>query len=503
MDVILPHPFLYYGCMRDDEISRLLAELNPWWRAAATGGDPTAWAKSNRLLRDRDKHDLGYRNTVLNDVNMERVSDRLVVLTGPRRIGKSVVLLDSALALCGRQDLDPRQIIYVSCDGFTPKDLRRLFALARNLTRSIDNGGEQPRVWLLDEVSMISGWTKVLKAERDNGPVGDDTVVATGSCWNENDDVTGYLLAGRAGTTNSRRLRHVFPMTFRSFLQVTRPSLALIDSTHPALLQTNGMRDELEAVRFDIDAYDLAWQSFLHSGGFPRAVAEYEATGAISYGYMKDLEAWLHRDIDLAGSQQSIPLLLGELTKRATSPLNVQSTATALNWDRRTLDRRLQRLANSFGAVYCHKVDDRGNNQQTAQSKLYLTDPVLSWLPSALRAGLDTPDFTTLTEMSLGNALARTIDQLEEGRWSNGDTIGYAKTQSNKEVDLAPIPVATPSGTALSTPIESKWVDNRSRSEAKVMENKYGNGVLATKSILDMEHPTWAIPAPLVALMLE
>ena len=47
-----------------------------------------------------------------------------------------------------------------------------------------------------------------------------------------------------------------------------------------------------------------------------------------------------------------------------------------------------------------------------------------------------------------------------------------------------------------------KWVDANWRSEAKVIENKYRLGVLATKSVLDLTHPTWAVPAPLLTLLL-
>lgn len=68
--------------MRDDEIRRLLTEANPWWRAATTGIDPSAWVGSHRLLVDRAALDLGYRADVLNDVAAAPVIDRLVVLTG-------------------------------------------------------------------------------------------------------------------------------------------------------------------------------------------------------------------------------------------------------------------------------------------------------------------------------------------------------------------------------------------------------------------------------------
>lgn len=489
--------------MRDDEITRILAEVNPWWRAAAAGADPTAWVGSNRLLRDRARYDLGYRPHVLDDVASQPVSDRLVVLTGPRRIGKTVVLLDTAARLCGRQDIDPRQVIYVPCDGFTVRNLRRMFALARNQTRSVDRQEAQRRVWLLDEISMIDGWTKVVKGERDISAVGDDTVIATGSRWNEEDDVPGLLLAGRAGTGGSRRLRHVLPMSFRAFVTVTRPELALISTVHPAFLQTEAVRDSLESVRFDVDAYDLAWQAYLTCGGFPRAVAEYENMGAVSEGYLRDLEAWLKRDVDPTGPPESIPLLLSELTARSTSSLNKKNTAEALGWERRTFDRRRNRLIHSFGALDCPQRGEDGRIIENSQPKMYLADPVLAWLPSALRTGSAVPNMTALTEMAVGVSLARAIDNLEEGRWSSGDTIGYIRTASGNEVDLAPVWVPTPSGPAKTTPVESKWIDDRFRRESMVLERKYGAGLIATKSVLDMDHATWAVPVPLLALLLE
>ena len=109
---------------------------------------------------------------------------------------------------------------------------------------------------------------------------------------------------------------------------------------------------------------------------------------------------------------------------------------------------------------------------------------------------------TTLTEQALGVALARSIDGLNEGRLAAGDSIGYAKTGSGNEVDFAPVPVPAAAGDRPTVPIEAKWVDARWRSEAKTIENKYGHGVVATKSVLDLRHPVWAIPAPLTALLL-
>lgn len=487
--------------MRDDEIRRLLTDANPWWRAAANANDPTLWAASHRLLRDRASYDLGYRAGVFSDIATGPVSDSLVVLTGPRRVGKSVALLDLAVSLCQRQDVDPRQIIHIPCDSMHQRDLRRTLTLGRNLTQVVDEPDEQRRIWLFDEIGAIAGWTSILKEARDGTSFGDDTVVVTGSRWIAEDEVRGNLLTGRAGS-GGRRVRHLFPLTFREFATVTGTNLALPPTVHPSDLQAPEVRAALAALVYDVDAYDLAWQSYLTCGGFPRAVAEYQRQGAVSNAYLRDLEAWLRQDIDPDTGPQPVPQLLAELASRMSSPLSVRSTADALGYGRDALTTRLHRLTASFGAVWCHQRDDSGRRVPSSKSKLYLVDPLLAHLPSGLRAGLDPPNMTTLSEAALGVALARAIDNLEEGRWVSGDTIGYVRTGSGNEVDLGPVPVPAPSGPRDTVPIESKWVDAGARSDSKTIEGRFGLGVVATKSLLDIDHPSWAVPAGLVAALL-
>jgi hypothetical protein len=229
-------------------------------------------------------------------------------------VGKSVALLETALALCGRDDIDARRVIHIPCDQMTARDLRRVLTVAVELTRSVDRDGRIPRAWLFDEVTQISGWTATIKAARDGTDFG---APVTGS-----------------------------------------------------------------------------------------------------------------------------------------------------------------------------------------QSKYYLIDPLVAWLPVYLRAGAAPPDMTRLTEMVLGVCQARAIEANQEGRWIEGNTIGFAKTDAGNEVDLSPVPFATLSGTALTVPLESKWVDSNWRSEGQVLNGKYHRGVLATKSILDLTDDVWAVPAPMIALLM-
>lgn len=213
--------------------------------------------------------------------------------------------------------------------------------------------------------------------------------------------------------------------------------------------------------------------------------------------------SWLQSDVDAEGTPDSVPHLLAELVARASSPLNATKTAQSLGYrNPQTFDVRLKRLVSTFAAVACPRRNDAGRLIPGSQAKIYLTDPLLAWLPSRLRAGLAQPDFTKLTEMIVGVAMARAIDQLDEGRWIAADAIGYARTASGNEVDLAPVTVPSNAGSVSTVPIECKWIDQGWRAEAKVVEGKYGQGILATKSVLDLDHASWAVPAPLAALLL-
>lgn len=488
--------------MRDDDIRRRLADANPWWKSVATGADPTAWASSHRLLLDRATYDLGYRSTILDDVAANSPNGSLTVLTGPRRAGKSVVLLDTVKKLCRRNDIDPRQIIHLPCDGMVRRDITRSLTLARDLTKSVDGDGKKQRIWMIDEISAIDGWSAELKMARDGSDFGDDTVVATGSRWRSDEDIQGNLIAGRAGSAPGHRIRQLLPMTFRAYMIATQVEFGDIPVAHPADLQGESVRGALGSISYIIDDLDLAWQAFLTSGGFPRAVFEYFKSGAVSEAYARDLAAWLRADVDRDADTESVPVLLEELSSRMTSPLNATAAARDMDYNRNVFDLRIRRLINAHAAIECRQVNDKGRARAGTQSKLYLTDPILSWIPSIVSPGLKAPDMTQLNEAAIAIALARAIDAHDESRWVSGDTIGYARTKSGNEVDLAPVRVPTAAGHSMTTPIEGKWVDNRWKGETHTIRNKFGRGIVATKSILDLDGDIWAVPAPVVALLL-
>ena len=58
-------------------------------------------------------------------------------------------------------------------------------------------------------------------------------------------------------------------------------------------------------------------------------------------------------------------------------------------------------------------------------------------------------------------------------------------------------------GPLLHTPIESKYVSQKWRKERKALDEHYGRGILATRDILDVGEEIWAVPAGLLAWMVE
>lgn len=485
--------------MRDDSIREFLRDHNPWWRAAATGADPVAWVATDRALRTRQSHDLGYRSDVLDDVARSPLGDGLYLLRGPRRVGKSVALKDFIAHLCGRAGLSPWQLVYLPADTFSAHDLRRAIVLATEATRAASSA---PRAWVIDEITAVDGWTAEIKSLRDNTSFGGHTVILTGSSATGAAQAVRDLGAGRTGSA-SVPFRLVLPMTFRQFLSTTAPAIPTPGPFPPWALQTREAADAASVLEAFTNELDLAWQRYLEAGGFPRAVFEHHRHGAVSQLFLHELESWLTADVDPGAPQESVALLMAALQDRASAPLNLRSLAQSLGFSRSYLGTRLGRVVSTFAGLWCHQVDDHGRRVAGAQSKLYLTDPLLGWLGHHLRPGVSPPDYTRLSEAVLGVALARVLEAHGPGRWLAGDTVGYARTSGGGEVDLAPVPVTGPGGAETTPPIEVKWVPAGWRPAARGLERRYGHGIVATKAATDCQGSVWALPAPAVSLLLS
>ncbi len=143
-----------------DEVLAAIQGFNPWWRQPVQNV-----AKFRRLAFESCRRRLG-------DPSMRRA----ILLSGPRRVGKTTVLQQLAAHLLEQGDA-PTSVLYLSLDH----PLIKIYSLANVLKlyhEHIHPKGK-PATLLLDEVQYAKEWDLELKQLVDHHP--EYRIVATGS----------------------------------------------------------------------------------------------------------------------------------------------------------------------------------------------------------------------------------------------------------------------------------------------------------------------------------
>jgi predicted AAA+ superfamily ATPase len=172
-----------------------LEKLNPHWLT----GMPK---EEDRFPRHRDELEALYSDRDLNKVS---------VVTGPRRAGKTV-LLRHLVARLIRDGVDPRNLLYCSLDN------SRLAMMCDDLVRDATDlwlegiATEGPRYLLLDEVHLLDGWYSAVKNLHDLG--GDLKIYVSGSASLAIQVKAEQYLRGRYV------LHEVWPLDFAGYLRI-------------------------------------------------------------------------------------------------------------------------------------------------------------------------------------------------------------------------------------------------------------------------------------------
>ena len=142
------------------EIIGVLHGFNPWWSAK-----PVSIPPFRRLAFEACR---GY----LNNLQLKRA----VLLSGPRRVGKTTVLQQMAHAMVN-QGTDAKSILYLSLDHPLLKllSLREILSLYHEAVYPAD----RPGVLLLDEIQYAAQWATEIKLMVDHQP--QYRILATGS----------------------------------------------------------------------------------------------------------------------------------------------------------------------------------------------------------------------------------------------------------------------------------------------------------------------------------
>ena len=465
--------------MKQGEIQDQLARTNLWWR------DPHGWTRRDADLRRAEQAPYDYTAGALADLE----SGALYVLRGPRRVGKSVAVKQTIRDLV-TGGTDPRLIVYASVDGWRADDLGRLVDAAGRLTAP-----EGHRYWFMDEITSVrNGWPHRIKWLRDNDTrFSTDTVILTGSSASDMTEAVGILAGRRAGSGSSDRV--LLPVGFRSFAVLTaRESLP----SHVGPLQVADLDPDLVAE----STYELApwlhilvaaWDDYLRVGGFPQAVTAHLAVRDDDPDLQQSLLEVVEHDIfDRADwSRPQTFALLRRLSRNLGSQTNRSAVAEDTDTSAERVRRRLVDLQEAFALWPCHREQDL-RPRLRSQSKLYFSDPIYTRLaPGAA------PDATVLSEQQLGLALLRNLENTAPGGHLSFDRVLHHRSRTGSEIDF----VGPDFGDFA---IESKYVDGRWFGSAKTLRASRWQGIIATRTELNLDHPDIiAIPTSMLAWLLD
>jgi predicted AAA+ superfamily ATPase len=413
---------------------------------------------------------------------------------GPRRAGKSVSVKRTIARLI-REEVDPLAITFCPCETLNQQDLRRIVKLAGDLTPRIEN---ERRYWFFDEVTFVSNWAATLKQLRDNTILRDGCVVATGSSTANLREARGDL----GGRESGGETRLLLPMGFRPFVRELYPELYEDLPTQTfglSDLQSEAARRYLESMNVLVDDVALAWERHLGIGGFPRAVADAVEGVDVAESTTRSLWNILAGDVLHVGSMRDrdVKALLRRLVNAVGSPISVSNIAEELSIGaRNTVKDRIDRICASLYAWRAPVTHDGTNAVKGGQDKLYFIDPLIARLPSLRDNAIAQPEISYLSEQQLGTCLMKAVAHENPAAVLDEAAVLVRRNpDSGAEIDFV--------GRFVTVPIEGKYVSKGWKPERQALQEHYGDGIVATREILDTSGDIWAVPSGLVAWMME
>ncbi len=295
-----------------------LEPLNPWWY-------DDSWVKDDPHITAFLSSKYRWRPSWLDDLSLEPFSLNFVL--GPRQVGKTTGLKLLIRELI-EKNREPTKLIYVNCDLIV--DLRELRSVLSTLP-------SKERLIVLDEVTGLEYWWRVVRGLIDQGLFSDDVLIVSGS---SSVRVRRYAesFTGRRG--RGRNIQ-VLPLSFKEFVDVRGYSLR-----------------ELER----------AFEDYLRLGGFPRSVNE-DPT------FLMELPEQIDKELAKVGRSSRIARqIIHQVIEKGPSAMSYNSIAKEIGVSHVTVRDYLELLEDLFIVGVAHwrrgsRVDFK------KEKKIFFRDP--------------------------------------------------------------------------------------------------------------------------------
>lgn len=413
---------------KKDILSRLQFD-NSWWAQGSKG--KVAYEDTPR----RKYFEPFYQNIL--EVSVRRA----IVLMGPRRVGKTVMIHHSIRKLLD-SGIDAKNILYLSLETpiYTGLPLERIL----NYFQELFNHGREAKLFVFfDEIQYLRDWEIHLKSLVDS--FADYRFVATGSA----------AAALRLKSTESGAGRFsdyiLPPLTFAEYLMFIGRENELITSAFEGF-------DQDEYSSPNIDALNEEFINYLNFGGYPEAVfsetirqdpSQYIKSDIIDKVLLRDLPS-LYGISDI----QELNRLFTTLAYNSGNEVSLEGLSKSSGVAKNTIKRYLEYLEAAFLIHRVERIDQNAKRFKRAMCfKIYLTNPSMrAALFGQLKA--DSEAMGTMTETAIFSQWQHSrIIELYYARWNTG------------EIDIVHLDLARQSPSWI---IEVKWSNRPYRSHSEL-----------------------------------
>ncbi|MCA0374492.1 MAG: ATP-binding protein [Gemmatimonadetes bacterium] len=392
-----------------EQVHKRLRAENPWWAA------PYQTAATYRSWHPRAYH--GLFQPLIEQVGVRRA----VLLMGPRRVGKTVLLHHAVQSLLDR-GADPRSLCYIAVDhpiynGCGMEELIEHYEAASGFT---DPNAQ--RFIFFDEVQYLRDWEVHLKALVDSHPR--IKFVASGSA--------AAALRLKSHESGAGRFTDFLlpPLTFHEYLDLLGTTAA-VRPTPPAA----GVDDDTFPRVEDIHALNTAFIHYLNFGGYPEVIFS-DLIQSDPGRFIKNdiVDKVLLRDLPgLYGIQdvQELNYLFTTLAYNTAQEVSLEQIAQRSGVAKNTIKRYIEYLEAAFLLKVVHRIDRSAKRFQRANFfKVYLTNPSIR---AALFSPIDADDDAVgaLAETGIFSQWFHWTEAHYYARWQQGevDIVGLGGQQ--------------------------------------------------------------------------
>ncbi len=274
----------------------------------------------------------------------------IYILTGGRQVGKSTSC-KLFIQHCIRQMLYPSDnILYLPCDEIF--DQKQLSQVIRYFLQNLKTG---PFLLIIDEVTYVPMWERVIKSLADEGAFYQGICLLTGSDTLMLKEAA-MSFPGRRGQSDVTDF-HVYPLNFREYV---------------GLMKNNVSPNEKELNDF--------FQQYLQCGGYLRAINDVAAHGKILSATFQTYEQWIRGDFLKQGKNEFyLMMLLDALISVGVSQISFSALTQKIGSMSKETCLDYYRLLERMDVVFTMQAYDQNKKQGFPKKarKFHFMDPFI------------------------------------------------------------------------------------------------------------------------------